>query len=87
MFKKGDSAAFVVALVLLFALGIIYIGLREAVEHTYAITSTSNYNFTGGHHADSAEKLYTIFKWWPIIILLALFLWMLIASLRRRQLE
>lgn len=83
MNKKGDSLAFVIALVLVFVVGLLYIGLRQAVDVTYETMSTSNYNFSGGNHADSAEKLYTMFKWFPIITLLAIFLWLILASLRR----
>lgn len=84
MNKKGNSFAFLAAVILLFILGGMYLLLRQATDQVYAITDNTDYGWQGSDFENSIEQTYTMFKWYPIIILLVLFLWVTIESLRRK---
>ena len=83
--RKGDAFVLLSGIVVLFVLGAIYLLLREGADQVYITMNDTTYNYTfqGGHHETSVNQIYTMFKWYPIVIVLSLFLWAILNSIRR----
>ena len=79
-FKQGSPAAWLMFLVGLFTIGLVYVVFTEPFSMLYdqlfpAINSTG--------FATSAVRIHTVWKVFPVILIVALGIWAILRTVRR----
>lgn len=82
MNKKAQAYVWLVVLITLFAMALIYLPLNEAVEKIKPIVVA---NFTGTQYAATYDKINSIWDMWLMIAVFLLFIWAVLAALRKKD--
>lgn len=80
--EKGNAYAWIAGLAGLFIISLAYLTMTPAVEQVYNVTAS---NTTLFQYNETRTVIQTAWSTWPILLLLAVALWVIVQALRRDQ--